>query len=44
MPTTHRRYDELFHGFTTLAARSATQDARKPLQEDQSAVPGGGCR
>ncbi|MFD4294990.1 alpha/beta hydrolase [Rhodococcus sp. NPDC058532] len=34
VPVTHRRYADLFHGFLTIAALSATQSARKQLWED----------
>ncbi|WP_430334129.1 alpha/beta hydrolase [Rhodococcus sp. ACT016] len=38
--TTHRRYDDLFHGFMTVAALSATQLTRKQLWEDLSGILG----
>lgn len=34
VPVTHRRYDDLFHGFLTIASLSATQIARKQLWDD----------
>ncbi|MGW0043023.1 alpha/beta hydrolase [Rhodococcus sp. NPDC003348] len=40
VPTTHRRYDDLFHGFMTVAALSVTQVARKQLWEDLTDVLG----
>lgn len=44
VPTIHRSYDGLFHGFLTIAALSITQVARKQLWEDLSAVLGTGAR
>lgn len=34
VPVTHRRYDDLFHGFLTIAALTVTQFARKQLWDD----------
>lgn len=44
VPTTHRRYDDLFHGFMTIAALSATQVARKQLWADLSTILDAGSR
>ncbi|WP_433607327.1 alpha/beta hydrolase [Prescottella agglutinans] len=44
VPTIHRSYDGLFHGFLTIAALSITQVARKQLWEDLSAVLGTDAR
>ena len=38
--TTHRKYDDLFHGFMTIPVLSATQVARKQLWEDLSGILG----
>lgn len=44
VPTTHRRYDDLFHGFMTIPALSATQVARKQLWADLIAILETGSR
>lgn len=44
VPVTHRRYDDLFHGFLTIAALSATQRARKLLWDDLVALIDTGSR